>query len=274
MMGIKVSDDILKGKKRLRAKDFEESENRTKISTKAKQSAVASDNDSDDDGEGRVTIQRRPHSDNEDDISASDVEEQDAGAGYESDDFAQFDDRIASSSDEDADSDDKSRHRSLSSSPEPQRKSKKMEKPTKSAFIPSLTMGGYWSGSESEPEDDIDVAPRKNRRGQRARQAIAEKKFGQNAKHIQKQAASGKTDRNQGWDAKRGATDGSHPRQRGPQRFVRSAPRSGGDGDVSKPPPKKHRDDSGPLHPSWEAAKKAKEAKVTATFQGKKVTFD
>jgi len=34
------------------------------------------------------------------------------------------------------------------------------------------------------------------------------------------------------------------------------------------------KDDAGPLHPSWEAAKKAKEAKQMASFQGKKVVFE
>jgi hypothetical protein len=34
------------------------------------------------------------------------------------------------------------------------------------------------------------------------------------------------------------------------------------------------KDDAGTLHPSWEAAKKAKEAKQTAAFQGKKVVFE
>ncbi len=63
-----------------------------------------------------------------------------------------------------------------------------------SAFLPSL-MGGYISGSESA--SDIDVAPptRKNRRGQRARQAIWEKKYGEKAKHHQK----AKDTRNSGW---------------------------------------------------------------------------
>jgi hypothetical protein len=38
-----------------------------------------------------------------------------------------------------------------------------------------------------------------------------------------------------------------------------------------KPAPKK---DEGPLHPSWEAKRKAKEQATTAAFAGKKVTFD
>jgi hypothetical protein len=33
------------------------------------------------------------------------------------------------------------------------------------------------------------------------------------------------------------------------------------------------KDDAGLLHPSWEAAKRAKEAKAAATFQGTKVVF-
>jgi hypothetical protein len=38
---------------------------------------------------------------------------------------------------------------------------------------------------------------------------------------------------------------------------------------------KPKRDDTGPLHPSWEAAKRAKEKKsVPVAFQGKKISFD
>ena len=42
-------------------------------------------------------------------------------------------------------------------------------------------------------------------------------------------------------------------------------------GETGDTVPKK---DEGPLHPSWEAARKAKEAKTNVTFQGKKVKFD
>jgi len=140
-------------------------------------------------------------------------------------------------------------------------------------------MGGYWSGSESEAEDFEDGPPKKNRRGQRARQAIAEKKFGKSAKHLQNQDKAGKNDRNAGWDAKRGATDRTGPRGvRGAPRggrFERPGQDRGVRNDAAEPPKKKHRDDQGSLHPSWEAAKKAKEAKkVTAAFEGKKISFD
>jgi hypothetical protein len=39
-------------------------------------------------------------------------------------------------------------------------------------------------------------------------------------------------------------------------------------------PKKTKRDDAGSLHPSWLAAKAAKEKKVDAKPQGKKVVFD
>ncbi|KAI0400270.1 Bud-site selection protein [Xylaria palmicola] len=183
--------------------------------------------------------------------------------------------------------------------------------PGNSAFLPSL-MGGYISGSESA--SDVDVAPptRKNRRGQRARQAIWDKKYGEQAKHHQRE----KDERKVGWDMKRGAVDvdgdaskpwkkgirnpfeknqvhpdrqrkmqgddddrpskGKRPREdarerRQPQQRDRdtSAP-----DEKPKPKPVRARDDEGPLHPSWVAAKKAKEGVQKVEFKGKKVTFD
>ena len=165
-----------------------------------------------------------------------------------------------------------------SPSPEPQ-KAPPSKSATKSSFLPTLTMGGYISGSGSEVEDEVDVAPKKNRRGQRARQQLWEKKYGAKAKHLQKE--KGKEGRQAGWDAKRGATDGS-------ERFGRGRGgggmrgRGGGGGSEMKErkgpelKEKKHRDDGGAIHPSWEAAKKAKEKKQAApvAFQGKKTTFD
>ncbi|KXT07444.1 hypothetical protein AC578_450 [Pseudocercospora eumusae] len=146
-------------------------------------------------------------------------------------------------------------------------------------FIPSLTMGGYISGGDSEIEDLDDSKPKKNRRGQRARQAIWEKKYGSGAKHIKEQ------DRKQGWDAKRGAVDGSSRQQKGRSgaRFAKAANALplGSRRDTARPGKattnefKKSRDDSGPLHPSWAAAKLAKEKNgVPVVFTGKKISFD
>ncbi|KUJ12304.1 Bud-site selection protein [Mollisia scopiformis] len=171
---------------------------------------------------------------------------------------------------------------SLSSSPDPEpaaevrpnktTKSKSEPvKPGNSTFLPSL-MGGYWSGSESEPSDFEDSRPvKKNRPGQMARRAIWEKKFGEKANHITSGqgpvASRGKDD---GWDAKRGAKDTSGSgRGRGSHARENATPIQ-----PKTEPVKPKRDDLGVLHPSWQAAKKAKEMKKTASFQGKKVTFD
>ncbi|KXJ89862.1 Bud-site selection protein, partial [Microdochium bolleyi] len=246
-----------------------------------------------------------------------------------------------------------------------------------SAFLPTL-MGGYISNSESEASD-IDVAPslKKNRRGQRARQQIWEKKYGDKARHFSKPQTS-QNARDLGWDPRRGAVgdggagdggaaagpwkqgirnpfekrakdEGIHPeRQRaierggnenfggrekgsrqqpthgggsgeGPSRergfagrggaaggagggrghgnggsgrggsFRGGSSRGGADAGAGgrggsghgfsapmaakPPPPPTKRDDTGPLHPSWAAAKKAKDEAGKIAFQGKKVVF-
>lgn len=292
--------DVKEGKKRLRAKDIEKQkqEEQAKLPPKKSQSTAdpgsgdVSAEEPDDESDARPSARRNPGNASEDE-------------------FAEFDDRLAGSSDseDEGESDQvdikkgkasraaalraalgdisQSASASPSASPSPSRSPSpesnsppaRSAKAGTSAFVPSLTMGGYWSGSESEAENFEDGPPKKNRRGQRARQAIAEKKFGQKAKHLQNQDKAGKNDRNAGWDAKRGATDRTGPRgARGAPRggrFKRPGQDRGVRSDTAEPPKKKHRDDQGSLHPSWEAAKKAKEAKkVTAAFEGKKISFD
>ncbi|KAI1141678.1 Bud-site selection protein [Hypoxylon sp. FL0543] len=202
-----------------------------------------------------------------------------------------------SESDEEEDLEVSAGEHSTSASPPPSKRTKTTKAGPvlagNSAFLPTL-MGGYISGSESEASD-IDVGPpRKNRRGQRARQAIWEKKYKDKAKHVQKQQQEKAKGRDQGWDMRRGAVgdeeEGSnkpwkkgirnpfdnkhvHPeRQR--QMEGRSQEVDRRNQTVEKPKPKvaPKRDDTGPLHPSWAAAKKAKEQKVE--FQGRKVVFD
>jgi hypothetical protein len=203
----------------------------------------------------------------------------DSEEGDSDDEFGGFDDRLGSDgSDDDNGSDD-----SMDDAPPP-------SKPKASAFMSSLS-AGYMVGSGSEAESDIEeLAPKKNRRGQRARQQIAEKKFGAKAKHLE----NPKNDRSQGWDAKRGATDGARGGRggrggfgAGRGGFGTGANRGGGFGkgapahgrsavgDAPAPPKKKHNDDEGPLHPSWAAAKAAKDKKaVPIVFTGKKISFD
>ena len=162
---------------------------------------------------------------------------------------------------------------SVSNSPEPQ----KAPTTKKASFLPSLTMGGYISGSESEAED-IDIAPKKNRRGQRARQQIWEQKYGDSAKHLQKQGRAIEFDRKRGAVEKNDRSRANFDRQR-----RRNAKHTVGKekhpGNAALKPEKDtkktHRDDGGALHPSWEAAKKAKVRKeAPVAFSGKKITFD
>ncbi|KAK5136782.1 hypothetical protein LTR08_002078 [Meristemomyces frigidus] len=303
-LGVKIGEAATAKKKRLRAQDYEKAaesdvgkvERKAKAAPQPQQGAASDGSDGDDDG----------------------------GVALESDDeLEQYGARLASSdeddnsgSDEDLDVDALERKlasegiRSTkpsslapptlynhaadlslspsSANPSPSPEPQKAPALKKSAFLPSLTMGGYISGSGSDPDSDIDVAPKKNRRGQRARQQIAEKKFGQKAKHLQKPPAEQPTQRrNEGWDAKRGATDGrGHDRRggrsdgAGQSRVGASVRASGAPTGMNAQPvgEKKvdHRDDGGAIHPSWEAAKRAKERKEqgAVAFQGKKITFD
>ena len=157
--------------------------------------------------------------------------------------------------------------------------------PRSTIFLPTLSLGGYWSGSEDGSEIDTTagkVEARRNKRGQRARRAIHEKKYGPNANHLKKQVQS----RDHGWDLRKGAQgngtrlkgrNGKRGFDRAKMHNVRSKGAlrsSGANSDPVKPRTKAEPVAAGPLHPSWEAAKKAKESKQSAPFQGKKITFD
>jgi hypothetical protein len=246
----------------------------------------------------------------------------------EDDEMAEYEDRLASDSSTDSESapsnsfqasskalNSANRHPllvddiSLSPSPEPEpvpRSSAKAAKATvkpsgTTTFLPSLMMGGYYSGSDSDDGGDaypqsgkdlLQPKQRKNRRGQRARQEIAEKKYGKNANHLKKLAANEVQSRDAGWDARKGATEGrDRGRGFGNRMGGRGTNRrlTGANGDAvvgrrdfgagnhqvqAKAQEKEKKE--GPLHPSWEAAKKRKEQGLgkTAAFVGKKVTFD
>ena len=147
--------------------------------------------------------------------------------------------------------------------------------------IPVLNYGYVSGSSDAESVSSTEVKPRKNRRGQQERRAIWEKKFGKNANHVKRQATS----RDHGWDAKRGALGSSgnmkdQPHGRLPRRSQaqthfkktnqasREQPIKGSKGGKTI--------SEAPLHPSWEAARKAKEKPGTKLlpFQGKKLLFD
>lgn len=158
-----------------------------------------------------------------------------------------------------------------------------------STFLPTL-MGGYYEGSDSSASDIEEIAENrplnKNRPGQKARQAIWEKKYGQRANHIKKGLGpvAERKAKDDDWDAKRGAKDGSGRGGFRNRRGGRDQERRPGGGarttgeDSTAIGERKRgmgtKDDVGVLHPSWQAAKKAKQMTKTATFQGKKVVFD
>lgn len=146
---------------------------------------------------------------------------------------------------------------------------------TDSTFLPSL-MGGYMSGSESA--SDIEEARPQKRRGQRARQAIWEKKYGASAKHLQSE--NQKAGRDAGWDMRRGAVEGDGRDRKTPWKKGASNPlaRTSNRGGVAtrneafgKSP---KRDDEGSLHPSWAAKKQAQNARKEASFSGQKIVFE
>ena len=233
-------------------------------------------------------------------------------SGNESGDYEAYASRIAGSNDDSVDQDDQQRDYASAWSGSEDRfhdwngfsvddngkldpqlgKATRLKKitsaPSKSTtFLPTLSMGGYWSASEPESEEDVidgdaDVPTRKNRRGQRARQKIAEMKYKENANHLKNQSQNrdaggliqsrargneqrGKRGRGRGGTANRLGGDRAKGRSRGPMS-------SGANSDPVKPKMKPTTEV--PLHPSWEAAKKAKEQKVSVAFQGKKMVFD
>lgn len=137
--------------------------------------------------------------------------------------------------------------------------SKAPPRPTSTSFLPSLMHGGYYSGSEGDDSNDdgavrhydpdksfaaAQAQPRKNRRGQRERQSIAEKKYGSRANHLLKAKGAenvhaarqglvsgggrdANASRDQGWDARRGAVEsGGRDRGRGKVRPNQAKPPS------------------------------------------------
>ncbi|KAF2250432.1 Bud-site selection protein [Trematosphaeria pertusa] len=247
--------------------------------------------------DARIAAPSSAEEDSEDSLSEGDrpssVENSDNGEEWDLGDEESEEDlsnggvAIAPPSEDDEDDEDtlersESESESLSESdeaiipiPKPKRKAQDVEKPSTSIFLPSLSHAAYFSGSESEASDLEDLAPRKNRRGQRARQQIWEQKYKDKAKHLAKQ------ERNKGWDPKRGAVNddkgrkGKRAGKGGPPRAKGGrGPKSSGENAIPLGARKTKRDDTGSLHPSWQAAKAAKEKKVDMTPKGKKMVFD
>lgn len=143
-----------------------------------------------------------------------------------------------------------------------------------STFLPSLAVG-FVPGDSDDPdwEDEAKIAEvdkQKNRRGQRARRAIWEKKYGRNANHKKKELEQQKLRKQQvkkHIDSKR--QNNQHERVKRPDT---NADMKRGRKPAEPPTP---RANERPLHPSWEAKKRLKEQRVPhiVPSQGKKIVF-
>ncbi|WVQ94448.1 hypothetical protein IAU59_001527 [Kwoniella sp. CBS 9459] len=186
---------------------------------------------------------------------------------------------------------------SASSSKQPKPKAQKVEKGdiTSSMFLPSLATG-FTRGDEDDSDPDMDYDPdgvigkqgvvRKNRRGQRARQAIWEKKYGKNAKHVVKARTEEETKsahKAQREFDKRGKPEGMKGRDggwgnRSGRPTFGPGPAAAGGAGSGAPRPKAQEEQKKNLHPSWEAARlrKQKMGAVPAPGAAKpnKIVFD
>ncbi|VEU24146.1 DEKNAAC105357 [Brettanomyces naardenensis] len=143
----------------------------------------------------------------------------------------------------------------------------------KKIILPALA-SGYYSGEESEEElekadRDIGVksttTQRKNRRGQRARRKIWEKKYGKGAKHLVKERED--------WHAKQQDLKLEYE-----ARIVKRAEKQKiwEEREKEKEEKKREREEKRhePVHPSWAAKRKLEDSLAHAKFQGKKMRFN
>ncbi|KAL4069874.1 Bud-site selection protein [Scleroderma yunnanense] len=163
-------------------------------------------------------------------------------------------------------------------------KAKKATLLSQSAFLPTLSVGFTRGDSDSEFTDSeakIADSTKKNRRGQRARRAIWEKKYGKNANHVKKrrEIAQGEKRKGPGPASKGQQRSKSHGQEQ--RKHSRDPPlkrvekTSTGRGMHTRGSSSNGRrtDEERPLHPSWEAKKKQQAASIVLP-QGTKIIFD
>ncbi|KAG5518433.1 hypothetical protein PMAC_002828 [Pneumocystis sp. 'macacae'] len=132
---------------------------------------------------------------------------------------------------------------------------KKLEKMSGSIFLPSLS-AGYISGTDDETNIESEYQtidkPRKNRRGQRARRRIWEKKYGENARHLQTM----------------------HLQTQHKAQSLKKKIKTSHNGKNTYPTNKKNEKNI-PLHSSWEAARRLKtKQSINIKFEGTKTKFE
>ncbi|AOA63051.1 Bud site selection protein 22 [Komagataella phaffii CBS 7435] len=239
-----------------------------------------------DDKDTATTIKKSEKNSSYSDNEAEDQDQDEDSDHSDLDDinFSKYDGALAASSDEDSDDEPATQKKDTSRSlveddffdfsvaelkqREKADAKKKEQKLEKEYNLPQLT-SGYFSGGESDGDYDNDkvvqeaTKPRKNRRGQRARQKIWEAKYGRNANHVLKEHDRIRSEREQ---------KQAEYEERVRKRAAKAAELR--ERQASMPPPKIQKVASKGLHPSWEAKKNLEKKQKNIPFQGKKVTFD
>ena len=139
----------------------------------------------------------------------------------------------------------------------------------KTTFLPSLSAGYIPASDDSDPDEELQsFAPmkkeRKNRRGQRERQGIWLKKYGKNARHLQKENEQEKQ------KEKSLSKDKKYAERRAQKAYAEATRESTGDSNI----PKETKVNE--THPSWIAKQKMREQQkaMLSSVKPQKIKFD
>ncbi|KNZ58772.1 uncharacterized protein VP01_1865g5 [Puccinia sorghi] len=225
-----------------------------------------------------------------DEAVARELADLDGGTGREGSSEAEGSTPATSDVDDDGSQSDSSDEHPDSQQPPDLARKTKLSKPTSnkpgtrpssSTFLPALNVGYTLGDSDASSDLDIDDLAvdkmerergRKNRRGQQARRAIWEKKYGKSAKHLMK------LKQNQGSKQQKPA-EGIRPRVTGNSQRATSHGKHANEGKTtgsnSEPvaaAPKRAGDPQ--LHPSWIAKQNQLKNLAALKPAGKKILFD
>ncbi|KAI3404846.2 BUD22 [Candida oxycetoniae] len=188
------------------------------------------------------------------------------------------------SEDESLEVDDEESDSETSSIDEPPKKKGKAEISNETVYnLPELASGYYSGGSDDEDEEDVDndkvvrelTQPRKNRRGQRARQKIWAKKYGKEAKHILKHHERIKSERE---IRQKEFEERERKRELKAKMLEEKQKPTGANteplGERKSTVTRTVHVEEKQIHPSWEAKKQAEAKMKNTKFQGKKITFE
>jgi len=153
-------------------------------------------------------------------------------------------------------------------------------RPSSSTFLPALNVGYTLGDSDASSDLDIDDLAvdkmerergRKNRRGQQARRAIWEKKYGKSAKHLVK-LKQNQGNKRQQKPAEENRARGNSQRDASHGKHANDGKTTGSNSEPVAAAPKSAADPK--LHPSWIAKQNQLKNLATLKPAGKKILFD